>query len=140
MEEEEKDNLYSTFKAVIDSIVEEKKRNPKNDKLFKKFKANINLGLQIEKDYYLWLNLVIGNGEVSLSRGELPEYDLRLFSAPEDMMYFSNGENSTVHMLTKKNRFGYKKLRFKKGTTGRNLGKLLTLPKLLVLEKEPYKS
>ncbi len=138
MEEEEKDNLYTTFKGVIDSIVEEKKKNPKNDKMFKTFKANINLGLQIEKDYYFWLNLVIGDGNVSLNRGELDAYDLRLMSAPEDMMFFSNGDNSTVHMLTKKNRFGYKKLRFKKGTTGRNIGKLLKLSKLLVLEKEPY--
>jgi hypothetical protein len=50
------------------------------------------------------------------------------------MMFFSNGENSTLHMMMKKNRFGERKLRFKKGTTGLNLGKLLKLSSLLVLD------
>jgi len=42
-------------------------------------------------------------------------------------------------MMMKKNRFGYKKLRFKGGTTGRNLGILLKLPKILVLDKKKMK-
>ena len=50
-------------------------------------------------------------------------------------MYFTNGEYSTVKMMTGKNRFGKRKLRYKGGTTGRNMGKLLQLPKVLVLEK-----
>jgi hypothetical protein len=36
----------------------------------------------------------------------------------------------------KKNKFGFKKLRFEKGSSGkRNLGLLLKLPKILVLDK-----
>jgi hypothetical protein len=38
-------------------------------------------------------------------------------------------------MVMKKNIFGEKKLRFYKGDTGRNLGKLLKLAKILVLEE-----
>ncbi len=137
MEESEKENLYQTFNAVIQSIIAEKKENPKYRKLFEKFEAKVNLGLQIEKDYYLWLNLIIKDGNVELNKGKLEDdYDLILMSTPEDMMFFSNGENSTLHMLTKKNKFGEKKLRVKKGTTGRNLGKLLKLSKLLVLDKK----
>ena len=135
MEETEKDNLYQTFQAVINSIVQEKKTMKKYDKLFETFEARVNLGLQMEEDYYFWVNLIIEDGEVSLNRGELEDnYDLILLSAPEDMMFFANGENSTLHMLMKKNRFGERKLRFKKGTTGLNLGKLLKLSKLLVLD------
>ena len=135
MDESEKDNLYITFNGVIASIIAEKKANPKYDKLFATFEARVNLGLQVEKDYYYWLNLIVEKGEVSLNRGKLEDnYDLILMSAPEDMMFFSNGENSTVHMVRKKNRFGEKKLRFDKGTTGRNLGKLLKISKLLVLD------
>ena len=70
-----------------------------------------------------------------MNRGKLDEYDLELMSAPEDLMFFSNGENSTVHMILKKNRFGYKKLRFSKGSNGKhNLGILLKLSKILVLD------
>jgi len=135
MEETEKDNLYQTFQAVINSIVREKKTMEKYDKLFETFEARVNLGLQMEDDYYFWVNLIIEDGEVSLNRGKLEDnYDLILLSAPEDLMFFTNGENSTLHMLMKKNRFGERKLRFKKGTTGLNLGKLLKLSKLLVLD------
>ena len=70
-----------------------------------------------------------------MNRGKLDEYDLELMSAPEDLMFISNGENSTVHMLLKKNRFGYKKLRFSKSSNGkRNLRILLKLSKILVLD------
>ena len=49
---------------------------------------------------------------------------------------FTRLVNGVVHMMTKKNRFGRRKLRFKKGTTGWNIGKLLILSKLLVLDKK----
>jgi hypothetical protein len=135
MEESEKENLFMTFQQVIESIIKDKRKNPKNRKLLNKFKAKINLGLQIEQDFYFWVNLLANDGHFSLNRGKLDEYDLELMSAPEDLMFFSNGENSTVHMMFKKNRFGYKKLRFSKGSSGkRNLGILLKLSKLLVLD------
>ncbi|MHA1844312.1 MAG: hypothetical protein ACTSWE_08635 [Promethearchaeota archaeon] len=136
MEESEKENLFSTFKAVIDSIIIDKKRNPKNLKLLNTFKARVNIGLQLEKDYYFWVNLTGGgNGEFNLERDKLDDFDLEIMADPEDLLYFSNGEYSILHMLLKKNKFGFRKLRFNKGTTGRNLGLLLKLPKLLVLDK-----
>ena len=135
MEESEKENLFMTFQQVIESIIKDKRKNPKNLKLLNNFNAKINLGLQIEEDFYFWLNLIAHDGNFSLNRGKLDEYDLELMSAPEDLMFFSNGENSTVHMMFKKNRFGYKKLRFSKSSSGkRNLGILLKLSKLLVLD------
>jgi hypothetical protein len=39
-------------------------------------------------------------------------------------------------MMLTKNRFGNRRLRYKGGTTGRNMGKLLKLPKVLVLDKK----
>ena len=70
-----------------------------------------------------------------LERGKLEEYEFQLLATPEDLMYFCNGTNSTVHMVAKKNVFGKKKLRIQKGTTGRNLGKLLKLANILVIDK-----
>jgi hypothetical protein len=136
MEESEKENLFITFRGVIESIIEDKKKNPKNLKLINGFKAKINLGLQIEKEFVFWLNLTAQEGIYKLSRGKAEQYDLEIISGPEDMMYFSNGEYSTLHMMFKKNRFGDRKLRFYKGSSGkRNFGILLKLSKILVLDK-----
>jgi hypothetical protein len=136
MNEDEKTNLFITFKGVIDSIIDDKRKYPKNLKLLNSLSARINLGLHIEEDYIFWLHLIAENGKYTLGRDKLDDYDLEVISAPEDMMYFSNGENSTLHMILKKNRFGYRKLRFDKGSDGkRNLSLLLKLPKVLVLDK-----
>ncbi len=135
MEESEKENLYQTFKAVIDSIIIDKRRNPKNLKLLNDLKAKVNLGLQIEKDFFLWVNLTAEKDQFNLEKGKLEDYDLELMADPEDLLYFSNREYSILKMLFKKNKFGFRKLRFNKGTTGRNLGLLLKLPKILVLDK-----
>ncbi|MHA1526221.1 MAG: hypothetical protein ACTSQD_04260 [Promethearchaeota archaeon] len=136
MEESEKQNLYDTFKAVIESIVNEKRQDPKSNKKLNKLIAGVNLGLQIEEDDYFWLNLKANDGKLVLEREKLEEYEFELLSTPEDLLYFCNGTNSTVHMVTKKNVFGKKKLRIQKGTTGRNLGKVLKLANILVIDKE----
>ncbi|MFW9874457.1 MAG: hypothetical protein ACFFG0_15230 [Candidatus Thorarchaeota archaeon] len=135
MNEAEKENLFITFQQTIKSIINDKKKNPKNHKKLEKFNAKINIGLQIEEDSYHWVNLLAENGNYSLNRGKLEEYDLELMATPEDLLFFSNGENSTFNMLMKKNSYGYRKLRFSKSSDRkRNLGMLLKLSKLLVLD------
>ena len=135
MKEEEKENLFITFQQTIESIINDKRKNPKNEKLLNNFNAKINLGLQIDEDYYFWVNLLAKEGNYSLNRGRLEEYDLELMMSPEDMLFFSNGENSILNMMMKKNSFGYRKLRFSKSSNGkRNLGVLLKLSKSLVLD------
>ena len=65
----------------------------------------------------------------------MDEFDLELRASPEDLVFFINGKNSVLNMVLKMNRFGYKKLRFSNGSTGkRNLGILLKLSKILVLD------
>lgn len=135
MEEFEKKFLFITFSGVINAIIEDKRKNPKNIKVLNSFEGNVNLGLQIEEEYYFWLNLTAKDGDYKLNRGRLENFDLELMADPEDLMYFSNGTYSTVHMVTKKNRFGKRKLKVKKG--GRNLRKLLKISKILVLDKIP---
>lgn len=136
MEEFEKENLFITFKGVIECIIEDKHKNPKNLKNLNKFNAIINLGLQIHEDYIFWTNLIADDGNYALGKGKLDEYDLEIIADPEDLMYFSSGEYSTLHMMLKKNKFGFRKLRYKKGNTGKGyLGILLKLPKILVLDK-----
>jgi hypothetical protein len=141
MDEAEKQNLFTTFKGVIEGIIDDKRKNPKNLKSIEEFKARLNLGLQIEENFIFWVNLIAENGIYELERGKLEDYDLEIISAPEDLMYFSNGEYSTLHMMLKRNRFGNRKLQYSKSSKGkRNLGLLLKLPKILVLDKlEPLK-
>lgn len=136
MEDYEKENLFINLKGVLDGVIEDKGKNPKLLKTLNKFKARLNLGYQIDNEFYFWCNLIAENGNYKLSRGELEEYDLVLKMTPEDALFYHSGENSILHMLTKKNSFGYKKLRIEKGSTGkRNLGILLKLPKVFVLDK-----
>ncbi len=136
MEESEKENLFITFKGVIESIILDKRRNPKNNKMLDNFQAKLTMGLQTEEDFYLWVNLTAENGKYTLSKGKLEEYDLEIMATPEDLMGFSSSENSTLHMMLKKNKYGFKKLRYDKSSDGkRNIGILLKLPKVLVLDK-----
>lgn len=136
MEESEKENLFITFKGVIEGIIDDKRKNPKNLKKIDNFNARINMGLQIEANYIFWINLTAENGTYAVTRDKLESYDLEIVSAPEDMMYFSNGQYSTLHMMFKKNQFGNKKLQYSKGNTGKGMyGILLKLPKILVLDK-----
>ena len=128
--------IYHLISKMLDSLVEEKKKLPKNQKKYKNFNVKINLGLQIDKEAFEWFNLTFNDGLHNLEKGKLEtNYDLTLKVAPEDLLFFCNGENSVLHMLLKKNKYGKRKLRFSKGTTGRNLFKLLKLSKLIVLDK-----
>ncbi|MHA2281972.1 MAG: hypothetical protein ACXAC5_14110 [Promethearchaeota archaeon] len=135
MKEVEMENLFLTFKQTIDSIILDKRKNLKNDKLLNSFKAKINIGLHVEKDFFLWVNLTAFEGHYDLKRGKLDQFDLEILVTPEDLLYFSSGENSILNMIMKKNGFGYRKLRYSKGSNGkRNLGKLLKISKIIVLD------
>jgi hypothetical protein len=135
MKEVEMDNLFLTFKQTIDSIILDKQKNPKNENLLNNFNAKINIGLHVEEDFFLWMNLSAFKGNYDVKRGKLDQYDLEILATPEDLLFFSSGENSILNMMMKKNIFGYRKLRFSKGSNGkRNLGKLLKLSKIIVLD------
>jgi len=107
MEDSEKENLFITFKGVIESII---------NKTLDNFQAKLNMGLHTEEDFYLWVNLIAENGKYALGKGKLEEYDLEIIATPEDLMGFSSGENSTLHMMLKKNKYGFKKLRYDKSS------------------------
>jgi len=130
------ETLFLTFKAVIEDVIADKRKNPKNIQTLDEFQARINIGLHVEEDFILWVNLIADGGNYVLGKDKLSSYDLEIICDPEDMMYFTNRQYSTIKMMTTKNRFGKRRLRYKGGTTGRNLGKLLTLPKVLVLDKK----
>ena len=136
MDDAAQETLFLTFKAVIDDVIADKRKDPKNTKTLDEFQARINMGLHVEEDFILWVNLIADRGNYSFNKGMLEEYDLEIISDPEDLMYFTNGEYSTMKMMITKNRFGKRKLRTKSGTSGRNMGILLKLPKILVLDKK----
>jgi hypothetical protein len=136
MDEAAQETLFLTFKAVIEDVISDKRKKPKNTKTLDDFQARINIGLHVEQDFILWVNLIADQGNYILQKGKLDAYDLELISDPEDMMYFTNRNYSTLKMMVTKNRFGKRRLRYRGGTTGRNLGKLLKLPKVLVLDKK----
>ena len=135
MKEVEMENLFFTFKQTIDSIIIDKQKNPKNENLLNNFNAKINIGLHVEEDFFLWMNLSAFKGNYDVKRGKLDQYDLEILATPEDLFFFSSGDNSILNMMMKKNQFGYRKLRFSKASNGkRNLGKLLKLSKIIVLD------
>ncbi|MHA1904196.1 MAG: hypothetical protein ACXADL_09200 [Candidatus Thorarchaeota archaeon] len=134
MDEAAQETLFLTFKTVIEDVIADRRKNPKNAKTLDEFQGRINIGLHVEAEFILWVNLVAEDGKYNLNNGKLEEYDLELIADPEDLMYFTTGQYSTLKMMTTKNRFGNRRLRFKGGTTGRNMGKLLKLPKVLVLD------
>ncbi|MBN1802351.1 MAG: hypothetical protein JW891_12645 [Candidatus Lokiarchaeota archaeon] len=135
MDVEEEAFLFANLDNVLTSIIADKRTNPKNLKILSKFKARINLGYQMANDEYFWVNLIAENGEFKLNRGKLEEYDLLMLMTPEDAMEFHRGLLSTKDMLTRKNEYGMRKLRFEKGNTGkRHLGLLLKFPKIFVLD------
>ncbi|GAG80082.1 unnamed protein product, partial [marine sediment metagenome] len=78
MEESDKKNLFITFSGVINAIIEDKRKNPKNTKLLNSFEGVVNLGLQVEEDYYFWLNLIAKDGNYKIDRGRLENFDLEL--------------------------------------------------------------
>jgi len=135
MDASAQETLFLTFKAVIEDVIADKRKNPRNTEILDEFRAKINIGLHVEKDFIMWVNLVAEGGNYILVKDKLSAYDLELISDPEDMMYFTNRKYSTLKMMLTRNRFGERRLRYKGGTTGRNLGKLLKLPKVLVLDK-----
>ena len=128
------ETLFFTFKSVIEDVIADKRKNPENTKTLDEYRARINIGLHVEEDFIMWVNLVAEGGKYTLNRDKLDDYDLELISDPEDMMYFTNRTYSTLKMMFTKNRFGKRKLLFRRGTTGSNYGKLLKLPKVLVLD------
>ncbi|MHA1821252.1 MAG: hypothetical protein ACTSU2_08755 [Promethearchaeota archaeon] len=132
MNEEEKNNLFGTFEAVIKSAYSEKMEDPKWKKKIEKTNLKANIGLQVGENEIFYINLTITNGELKIGKGNLEDYDIELISTPEDLMFLSNGTYSTVHMITKKNQYGKTKLKVKKG--GRNLGKLLFLQQFLAFK------
>ena len=134
MDDTQRETLFLTIKSVIDGIIADKRENPKNTKRLDSFEARINIGLHVEEDEILWINLVAKDGEYLVAKDALDEYDLELISDPEDLMFFCNGLYSVTHMMMKKNRFGNRKLRFK----GKAYRKLLALPKILVLDKKEH--
>ncbi|MHA1273361.1 MAG: hypothetical protein ACTSVV_19020 [Promethearchaeota archaeon] len=136
MKDAQKEVVSSLFIRSIDAIINEKQKNPKMAKKIKNFKAKINIGLQIAPNDYLWINFISNDGKIEINRGKLERsYDLSIMAVPEDLMFFTNGEYSLFHMLFKKNKYGMRKIRFGKGTTGRNIKKILKLPKIFVMDK-----
>ncbi|RDE15897.1 MAG: hypothetical protein C4K49_05475 [Candidatus Thorarchaeota archaeon] len=134
MDEAAREILFHTFKAVIEDVIADKRKNPKNTTTLDEYRARINIGLHVEEEFILWVNLVAEGGKYVVNKGKLDDYDLQLISDPEDMMYFTNRKYSTLKMMFTKNRFGERRLLFSGGTSGRNYGKLLKLPKVLVLD------
>jgi len=132
MDENEKRNLYETMKSVIESAINEKINNPKWSNKIKNVNIKAQLTLQVDKNDLVTFKLILDKGSVSFEPGTVENYDLELIADPEDLMWFCNKKYNTLTMLFKKNKFGFKKLRIKKG--GRNAKKLLLLSKLLVFE------
>jgi hypothetical protein len=132
MDKYEKNNLMETFGGVIEAAFNEKLQEPSWKAKIDKADVKANLALQMNKDSYFMVHLIIDHGKMKFEEGELENYDLELRADPEDLIFFVNATYSTLDMVLKKNEWGFPKLRVKKGF--RNVGKLLFVSGLLVLK------
>ena len=64
--------LYLTFKTVIEDVIADKRKNPKNTKTLDEFQARINMGLHVEEDFILWVNLIAEDGNCLLYTSPSP--------------------------------------------------------------------
>jgi len=128
--DEEKNNLYETFEGVMLSANSEKMTMPKFKSKLEKSVIKVNFRLEIAKDEYFETNLVLDKGQASFNKGRLTDFDIEIWAAPEDLMWFSANKRGTVHMLTHKNQFGNTKMIIKNGF--HKVGKLLLVSKVLV--------
>ncbi|MHA1731724.1 MAG: hypothetical protein ACTSU5_07255 [Promethearchaeota archaeon] len=128
----ERSNFFETFKGIIDSVLAEKRQSEKSAKKLAKLKARVNIALRCTEDDVVYVNLIFKGGDYEVNLGKIDDYDLELAATPEDMMFFTNGTYSTVDMLTKKNKYGDKRLKIKKG--GRKALTLLKVSSLLRLD------
>lgn len=134
LEPEEQQNLLDTFGAVLEAVFTEKKALPQWKPKIDRADLKINLALQIAQDEYFYTHLIVDHGQMQFNKGQLDSYDLELLAVPEDLLFFSNATYSVMDMVLKKNEYGFPKLRVKKGI--RNVGKLLFVSKLLVIERQ----
>jgi putative sterol carrier protein len=132
MQKGEENYFFETFQGIIDSVIAEKRQNKKWEKKLNSFNAVVQFKLRITQDTHYSCHLVAKGGNYEMKPGPVDNYDLELAATPDDLMYFTNKTYSTVAMFLKKNKYGETRLKVKKG--GRNLGKLLAVSKLLVLE------
>ena len=66
MDDTQRETLFLTMKAVINGIIADKRENPKNAKRLNSFEARINIGLHVEEEEIVWINLVAKDGDVLL--------------------------------------------------------------------------
>ncbi len=130
-EETNEDRFFLTFEAIINSVVGDKLKIPKWEKKLKNFQAVVQFRFRMELNNYMLCHLVANNGDFKLMKGPAPTFDLELAATPDDLYNFTNRTYSTTSMILKKNVYGERRLRLKKG--GRHLCKLLFLSKALVV-------
>ncbi|HMF31273.1 MAG TPA: SCP2 sterol-binding domain-containing protein [Candidatus Lokiarchaeia archaeon] len=132
MDKDDEERFFGTFQSIIESVLAEKRKNKKWENPLKNFNAIVQFRLHISKDDFFYCHLTAKDGNYDLQLGPVDKYDLELAATPEDLMLFTNKTYSTANMIMQKNQWGQKRLQIKKG--GRNIGKLLALSKILVLE------
>lgn len=129
MDEDDQNNLFGTFEAVIQSAYNEKKDQPAWKDKIAKADIKANLALQVGKDEFFYVHLVIQNGNVQFNKGKLDGRWLELLADPQDLLFFANKTYSILDMVLKKNQYGFPKMRVKNG--GKNIGKLLFVSSFL---------
>ena len=85
MQESEKTTIFEKLHTTIDRIINIKHEKFNFSKIFKRFKINVNLGLQTDSDDYYWITLAFNNGIYKLEPNKLSNYDLELIATPDDL-------------------------------------------------------
>lgn len=127
MTEEEKENIIATFKASLDSIFQEKLSKETWRKKIAKFAARVNIAIQVENKDKAYLHVIVDKGTISAEPGKLDDANFELISNFETFFNIASRTANPIKMLL------LGKLKAKNAL--KNLGKLLMVQKLLILEK-----
>ncbi len=130
-EETNEDRFFLTFEAIINSVTGDKLKILKWQKKLAKFQAVAQFRFRMEENTYMVCNLLANKGVFKLMKGPAKAFDLEFAATPDDLYNFTNRTYSLLSMFLKKNQYGERRLRIKKG--GRHLGKLLVIWKLLII-------
>ena len=129
MDDAERENLSNSFKSIVSCAIEEKKEIPKWKKKLQK-DLRVSFKLHVYPTEFLYITLLIKDGEYTLNNGKIDDYDFEIQAKPEDLMWYSEGSYSLLKMTISKNDFGHFRWELKKG--GRNLSSLLMIANILL--------
>ncbi|HME50725.1 MAG TPA: SCP2 sterol-binding domain-containing protein [Candidatus Lokiarchaeia archaeon] len=127
MSEEEKANILATFRSSLDSIFQEKLTLEKWQTKLKNFNVRVNMVALVGPNDKAYLHVIIENGKITVDLGKLDDAEIEISALFDTFFKISSLQVNPLKMLITR--------KVKVKTSLKNLGKLLTVQNLMIIEK-----